>query len=218
MHYKHALAAAAFVIALPSAMAEQLKITVGAVGITGYVANEDFGWFPDGSTFELQWSTIYDTDSLVDTLPPVTGQRTTALSGEMVINIGGTEIRSSTAPDSANYFGVRHGTWQSPTQPSVSVSSPSFYNGHYYSFETTAFPTTLPGALLAKPGTLSYTAADGITFQLDSWLGDGSGNGYIQLLPSMLNITVSAVPEPGTYAMLLAGLALVGFAAKRRRA
>jgi len=31
------------------------------------------------------------------------------------------------------------------------------------------------------------------------------------------NLTVTAVPEPETYAMLLAGLAAVGFVAKRRR-
>lgn len=32
-----------------------------------------------------------------------------------------------------------------------------------------------------------------------------------------LHLSVSAVPEPGTYAMLLAGLGMVGFAARRRR-
>jgi hypothetical protein len=30
-------------------------------------------------------------------------------------------------------------------------------------------------------------------------------------------VAVTAVPEPETYAMLLAGLGLVGFAARRRR-
>jgi hypothetical protein len=30
-------------------------------------------------------------------------------------------------------------------------------------------------------------------------------------------VTITAVPEPETYAMLLAGLAAVGFAARRRR-
>lgn len=32
------------------------------------------------------------------------------------------------------------------------------------------------------------------------------------------NISVSAVPEPGTYAMLVAGLGLIGFVARRRKA
>ena len=36
--------------------------------------------------------------------------------------------------------------------------------------------------------------------------------------PVIDNVMLTAVPEPGTYAMLLAGLAAVGFVAKRRRA
>lgn len=36
-------------------------------------------------------------------------------------------------------------------------------------------------------------------------------------LPLELNLEVSAVPEPGTWAMLAAGLGLVGFAARRRQ-
>lgn len=36
--------------------------------------------------------------------------------------------------------------------------------------------------------------------------------------PTVDDLTVAAVPEPGTYAMLLAGLAAVGFVARRRNA
>ena len=36
------------------------------------------------------------------------------------------------------------------------------------------------------------------------------------ILASVNNVTVTAVPEPETYAMMLAGLSLVGFAARRR--
>ena len=43
----------------------------------------------------------------------------------------------------------------------------------------------------------------------------GTGNGVE--LPFTLNGTVSAVPEPETYAMLLAGLAMVGGLARRRK-
>lgn len=42
-----------------------------------------------------------------------------------------------------------------------------------------------------------------------------STNGKFNLL--LDDITVSAVPEPQTYAMMLAGLGLLGFMARRRR-
>ncbi len=34
---------------------------------------------------------------------------------------------------------------------------------------------------------------------------------------TLSGLTVSAVPEPGTYALMLAGLGVLGFSAKRRR-
>lgn len=51
----------------------------------------------------------------------------------------------------------------------------------------------------------------------------GSNGQYVgvdagTILASVNNVTVTAVPEPETYAMLLAGLGLVGFAARRRTA
>ena len=39
-----------------------------------------------------------------------------------------------------------------------------------------------------------------------------------QIASSVTSVTVTAVPEAETYAMMLAGLSLVGFAARRRAA
>ncbi len=44
----------------------------------------------------------------------------------------------------------------------------------------------------------------------------GSGFGNVAVLSTTLN-TVAAVPEPATYALMLAGVAGVGFAARRRQ-
>lgn len=41
--------------------------------------------------------------------------------------------------------------------------------------------------------------------------------GWVALDSMTMTVQIAAVPEPGTYAMLLAGLGLVGFAARRRR-
>ena len=44
-------------------------------------------------------------------------------------------------------------------------------------------------------------------------LSQNGGGGF-----EMDNLTIGAVPEPGTWAMLIAGFGMVGFAARRRRA
>ncbi|MCZ8077535.1 MAG: FxDxF family PEP-CTERM protein, partial [Paucibacter sp.] len=45
-----------------------------------------------------------------------------------------------------------------------------------------------------------------------------AGNDHGLAIDNLSIQTVSAVPEPGTYAMLLAGLGCVGFIARRRKA
>ncbi|WP_317205306.1 FxDxF family PEP-CTERM protein [Janthinobacterium sp.] len=66
---------------------------------------------------------------------------------------------------------------------------------------------------------------------LDSWsltgLGLSAGSYFLKVEGNVIgngggtyggDLTVSAVPEPETYAMLLAGLGLLGFAARRKAA
>jgi len=48
--------------------------------------------------------------------------------------------------------------------------------------------------------------------------GQYTGDSVAWLPASVTNVAVTAVPEPETYAMMLAGLSLVGFAARRRAA
>jgi hypothetical protein len=62
------------------------------------------------------------------------------------------------------------------------------------------------------PHTLSFTAgvSGPVTFSFHNHGGDDVG----ALLD---NVSIAAVPEPETYAMLLAGLGALGFAARRRR-
>ena len=79
---------------------------------------------------------------------------------------------------------------------SGNVTNPLTGTGTSYSTQSWLFTAT------SASTTLSFTNL-GVT-----------GTSY----PQIDNVSVTAVPEPGTYAMLLAGLAAGGFVAKRRSA
>ena len=51
-----------------------------------------------------------------------------------------------------------------------------------------------------------------------NWTVDTSNGSYASAVPNTTAFTVTAVPEPETYAMFLAGLGLMGAVARRRRA
>ena len=78
----------------------------------------------------------------------------------------------------------------------------------------------------ASTGFAAFTDADtgkSSLYSIDLTSGAATSLGTFGILgdsviaPPILGLTVTAVPEPGTYAMLLAGLAAVGTLAKRRR-
>lgn len=67
---------------------------------------------------------MYDTDFPVHALAPSEGQRATALSGTMAVNINRVAVQSDTLPNSANYFGVYRGAYQNgavaaPAEPDL---------------------------------------------------------------------------------------------------
>lgn len=72
----------------------------------------------------------------------------------------------------------------------------------------------------ASLGQLTVTEVGSGLYRIDSFfdvfidLSDDSGNTWA---PSSAPVPVSGIPEPQSYAMLLAGLGLVGFMARRRR-
>jgi hypothetical protein len=80
---------------------------------------------------------------------------------------------------------------------------------------------------------LAYTGSNATAGMTDNWelsaSGLGAGSYYVEIdgkvvgngggsYGSDLTIAVAAVPEPATYAMLAAGLGLMGFGARRKQA
>ena len=83
-----------------------------------------------------------------------------------------------------------------------------------------AIPTNSPGyqltaaaAFALAPGPFTFTVANAGTSVKFLWADDIFSD---NTAGSGISVNVTAVPEPTTYAMLLAGLAAVGFVARRR--
>lgn len=101
--------------------------------------------------------------------------------------------------------------------PGWKVDSTSTLDGHR-AFRFEAEPGALTGdvslALAGFTKAWAYSAWYQDGPGEDFWLGSYADAGIRDL---RLSISVAPVPEPGTYAMLLAGLGLLGMARRRRR-
>lgn len=117
----------------------------------------------------------------------------------------------------ANYFGF----WLSALHPGNVIS---FHSGaDTQSFDFNFFNNLLSGDnYFGKPGTgatgheqfafFNFQFSGGQTFDSITFSQVGNSGGF-----ESDNHTVGMVPEPGTWAMMIAGFGLVGFAARRRR-
>lgn len=89
-------------------------------------------------------------------------------------------------------------------------------------FWDTAIHNGLADANLPNPANLDFTKGfGGIDFNIGHYSPDPNdafdGSDIARIYLSATSVTITPVPEPETYAMLLAGLGLVGFAARRRK-
>lgn len=99
----------------------------------------------------------------------------------------------------------------------------AYYEDDFYN-SVTVYSNSNPapgtgGTITAGAGTANnYYSAVGLDTQLGiGALQTGKGRTDTALTNVSYNFAVTAVPEPETYAMMIAGLGLVGFAARRRK-
>lgn len=84
-----------------------------------------------------------------------------------------------------------------------------------FSFNTFGV-TTVSNGTASLPGAPTFAIFDGGNSPYDFIIAYGDGTGDQDFDDMVLGVT-AAIPEPETYALLLAGLGVVGFVARRRR-
>lgn len=80
--------------------------------------------------------------------------------------------------------------------------------------------TVIPGTIRTldvsgRPGSLAALGVNDVSLWVLSSVGDGAGS-YAALEGNVGNPGIAPIPEPGTYAMLLAGLGMLALIARRR--
>jgi len=69
-----------------------------------------------------------------------------------------------------------------------------------------------------RSGLVSFADYKPLVSDIANWTDNPVNANYASRVPDTTSFTISPVPEPETYALLLAGLGLVGMIARRRRA
>jgi choice-of-anchor C domain-containing protein len=188
------------------------------------------GSFEEGAINIGDYTTLYDGDSISITgweVLPVSidyigsyweagdggvSGRSVDLNGR---NVGGLTQTFATADGQAyNVSFLLSGNPDSgPTVKTLDVLTNG--NSHLFDFNITGNSRTNMGW---KQKTFTFIATgDTSTINFMSTTGGASTSGECCWGPALDGVSVTAVPEPETYAMMLAGLGLMGFIARRRK-
>ena len=134
----------------------------------------------------------------------------------------GFDVQSVGYTESGNYTKIGSGLVSATGAVDVAAQAPAAPVVHA-SFTTGALGAAVNGAWTASVAPISFGAGTTIVSFLVSntlkALGPANSQNMIaKSLPTLSVVVVPSVPEPETYAMMLAGVAALGFIARRRKA
>lgn len=187
-----------------SAVAAPVTLTVTSSGVT---TNDAQAAIPAGSRYDLTAAFTYDTDSL----NWQGDYEISGFSGRFVV--GGHDLsplllESPVGPLSVAFSQV--GNTASFGFTAVAIGDVRFSTDLFVTWHN---DRALPAAGQAYEVSIANPVTSSAHASSSAW---GETDYYFELAPEAVRISVSAVPEPQTWAMMLAGLGLAGFAARRR--
>ena len=133
--------------------------------------------------------------------------------GTVIVNSGGRD--SSLIKTGGGLFDFGSANMMSAWNTGLQVTVTGWLNGASLYTKTITLATKVSGAEI-----FNFAGIDKLTFHAQGGIADTSlwgGSGTHFTMDDMNFGLTTAVPEPSTYAMMMAGLGLIGFVARRRK-
>jgi hypothetical protein len=201
----------------------QAVVSASLIGANGIIYDSALEGFNLGSSANVQWNLLsYDVSGrnrLLTTADTTAGAFAVSNGN---LKIGNTTINTYSLDSNANVATANSDTYALSTTADLSAYAGNLgatYNGRLQDTTNVLGASSNLYYLAATSINPNLGNADSLQQVLQSFDGkDVIAKTYLSSTDNQwhLQLAVAAVPEPETYAMLIAGLGLMGFAARRR--